>query len=48
MKIITVEEHYMSSKVNDEVRTFLENYGLDKETLEKIAHKNAEKLLNIK
>lgn len=31
----------------DEVRTFLENYGLDQESLEKIAHFNTEKLLKI-
>lgn len=31
----------------DEVRTFLENYGLDQESLEKIAHENAEKLMHL-
>lgn len=31
----------------DEVRTFLENYGLDQESLEKIAYKNAEELMHI-
>lgn len=31
----------------DEVRSFLEGYGLSQEDLEKIAHENAEKLLNI-